>query len=554
MQKNVCMNKVFFGDCRESMKQLIADGVNVQICVTSPPYWGLRDYGTAKWDGGDAGCDHQYQNGGRNPETSGKQLSYKGTLFSQYNHECKKCGARRVDSQLGIENSPEEYVQNMVEVFRLVRELLKDDGTLWLNLGDSYYGSWRNNGSREGGRRECIAERLDRKAWDNNTDRPASSFKHGSFKPKDLVGIPWRVAFALQQPYVVPTCVKNETDKAWLAAMFDGEGCIGIRRFDSYRKEKQQVYQDGFAAYTVVTNNDIESLEKCVAITGKGKVALKQSAGSTDGRGIVSRRDSYGWQLDGNDAIDVIRAVYPYLIAKKKQSQLAFTLDTINKDKHRVDGKVPKEDQDKKIFCYEAIKLCNQRQLVELPKWIQEPKQKIEDGWYLRSDIIWHKPNPAPESVTDRPTKSHEYLFLMSKRANYYYDADAIKEDSINEESFIGRRKRNKSRRDLTGDPKLVQNFYRQTGRIYEKRNRRSVWTIPTASYSGAHFAVFPKALVEPCILAGSKIGDVVLDPFIGSGTVGEVCQRLGRKRIGFELNEEYGKLQEIRTAQQGLF
>jgi site-specific DNA-methyltransferase (cytosine-N4-specific) len=157
------------------------------------------------------------------------------------------------------------------------------------------------------------------------------------------------------------------------------------------------------------------------------------------------------------------------------------------------------------------------------------------DGWYLRSDIIWHKPNPMPESVTDRPTKAHEYLFLLSKRERYYYDAAAVKEPAK-----YGRATWSDGRRA----PSVHTGCDPSAG-----RNRRTVWEIATQSYSGAHFATFPERLVEPCVLAGSRVGDVVLDPFMGSGTVSQVAQRLGRRWLGCELNPEYGELQNNRLA-----
>jgi len=431
-----------------------------------------------------------------------------------------------VAGQFGLEKTPEEYVAKMVEVFREVKRVLKKEGTAWLNLGDSYVGSGCGTNDYQTPGSKSI----------NKSDKMFSKTppqqKVKGLKSKDLVGIPWRVAFALQAPYSVPVCIRNETDRAWLAAMFDGEGCIGIRRFASYRKEKQQVYQDGFVAYTVVTNNDIELLERCVAITGKGKVALKQSAGSIDGRGIVSRKDSYGWRLDGNDAIDVIRAIYPYLIAKRKQACLAYTLDVIHKNKQRVEGKVPKDIQNKKVFLFESIKRCNQRESVDLPKWLEEPKQKVEDGWYLRQDIIWHKPNPMPESVADRCTKSHEYVFLLAKSQKYYFDNEAIMENTV--EPYSEKR----AIRPQTSHGKEPTPSGNSNNLTYAKirpnsmRNKRSVWTITTKPFKEAHeahFATFPEKLIEPMVKAGCP-------EF--------VCNKCGkaRKRIT-EPSEEYKKL-----------
>lgn len=279
------------------------------MCVTSPPYWGLRDYG--------------------------------------------------IEGQLGMEETPEAYVENMVEVFGLVHELLVNNGTLWLNLGDSYAGncSQASNGGRAGygNPRERIVSRLP---------------KTGFIKAKDLVGIPWMVAFALRN-----------------------------------------------------------------------------------------------------------------------------------------------------------------------------------DGWYLRQDIIWSKPNPMPESVKDRCTKSHEYIFLFGKSQQYYFDQDAIKEPSTYPDDNRKSRSRKGHQRYPTGELAAI----REGDQIYPFRNKRSVWTVSTRPYPKSHFATFPPNLIEPCILAGARVGDIVLDPFFGSGTTGQVAESLGRKWIGCEINEQYRPLWEERTRQMGL-
>jgi DNA modification methylase len=290
--------RILTGDCRATLATL--DAGNAQMCVTSPPYFGLRDYGHA--------------------------------------------------GQIGLEATPDAYVAELVAVFREVRRVLKDDGTLWLNLGDSYSA---NRGYQ-------VPDSKHRDVGNSNRD----GVTNADVAPKNLLGIPWRVAFALQV-----------------------------------------------------------------------------------------------------------------------------------------------------------------------------------DGWYLRSDIIWHKPNPMPESVTDRPTKSHEYLFLLAKSPTYYYDADAIAEDAQN----WGTRDRTNMRGGTT-DPKLKHHGL--TGKADDDnatRNKRTVWTVPTSSYKGAHFATFPPALIEPCILAGSTKGDTVLDPFGGAGTTGLVADRLGRDAVLCELNPAYAEMAERR-------
>jgi site-specific DNA-methyltransferase (adenine-specific) len=167
------------------------------------------------------------------------------------------------------------------------------------------------------------------------------------------------------------------------------------------------------------------------------------------------------------------------------------------------------------------------------------------DGWYLRQDIIWHKPNPMPESVTDRCTKAHEYVFLLSKSARYYFDSEAMQEPSVyagKTGNFNGKKKVGRSEQP-TGNERSDAPSYL----VKATRNRRSVWTVNTKPYKGAHFATFPPALIEPCVLAGSRKGGVVLDPFNGSGTTGEVAILNGRRYVGIELNAKYIKLAETR-------
>ena len=296
------MNKIEFGDCREIMRRWAAEGIRVQTCVTSPPYFGLRDYG--------------------------------------------------VDGQIGLEQTPEQYIAAMVDVFRCVRNVLADDGTLWVNIGDSYAGAGYSNNKNTGGTARA----------DGGKQRHLTGT---GCKSKDLIGIPWMLAFALRA-----------------------------------------------------------------------------------------------------------------------------------------------------------------------------------DGWYLRQDIIWHKPNPMPESVRDRCTKAHEYLFLLSKSERYFYDHEAIKEPEVMKpQRRLTPRKANPNAK--VHDMPVYRQMEGGTGG--GMRNRRSVWTVATRPYKGAHFATFPPALIEPCILAGSRPGDFVLDPFMGSGTTAQVALQRGRRYLGCELNPEYEELQQQR-------
>ena len=363
---------LYVGDVREVLAAL-PDG-SVDCCVTSPPYWGLRDYGTGQWHGGDSDCDHLgppkasdrsgLKKDGRPLERTG-QNEYERGATVPFRSVCGKCGATRTDRQIGLEQSPGEYVAQMVAVFREVRRVLSDAGTLWLNLGDSYAMSTKGAGGD--GKQHTNAGSV---LADRSHAIPIG------LKPKDLVGIPWRVAFALQA-----------------------------------------------------------------------------------------------------------------------------------------------------------------------------------DGWYLRSDIIWAKPNPMPESVTDRPTKAHEYVFLLSKSARYFFDADAVREDA-DPDSFRSERGpgTGAAKHAALGKMAGATPIGRTCG-VHEsgRRNIRSVWTIGTQPYAEAHFATFPEALPERCIKAGCPEGGTVLDPFMGSGTTALVARRLGRNSIGVELNPDYVALAARRLQQLSL-
>jgi DNA modification methylase len=351
---------VWLGECREVMKALPPE--SVQCVVTSPPYFGLRDYGTAQWEGGDPACDHArpattsasaasstLQSNKKSPEKSAGTLAVLNhQQETRYRHTCGKCGATRQDRQIGLEATPEEYVASLVDVFREVKRILRKDGVVWLNLGDSF--STAPVGRFNGGSDILKGRDLSGHAFKSGVDKS----KLPGLKPKDLIGIPWRVAFALQA-----------------------------------------------------------------------------------------------------------------------------------------------------------------------------------DGWYLRSEIIWQKPNGMPESVEDRPTRNHEQVFLLTKSPRYFYDKEAIAEPTVKgaagskfHAGFAG----------VNGGERVSTKERAES----DTRNARSVWTIVPAGYKGAHFATMPEELARRCILAGSRVGDVVCDPFAGAGTTLKVAIVHNRVAWGCELNPKY--------------
>lgn len=356
--------------------------------------------------------------------------------------------------------------------------MLRRDGTLWCELGDGY------------------------------TD-------------KQLGGYPWKLADALRAPYYAGN-IKREEDRVWLAAMIDGEGCIAIHR----RPAGQSAYslfektdgttskyirtKDSFQPKVEITNTNLVLIERVIALTGEGNSNVKQEAG-TFGR----KQTLYRWTLTADKARAFLREIYPHLVAKQQEARLALGCPSSG---------------DKATAAWEALKLLHagSETTVDLP----EPPSLYEGGWFLRSDIVWSRlrPNPMPESVTDRPTKSHSYVFLLSQSPRYFYDVDAIREPAewarwgnqtvpkyegtptaagwIRPKSYEELRERRSSYR--SSDPES----YGRTERTRTSspcvthpsgRNKRSVWTIPTQPLPYDHYAAYPEALVEPCIKAGTS-------------------------------------------------
>jgi DNA modification methylase len=556
------------GDCVEVLKTFEAR--IVQTCVTSPPYYGLRNYG--------------------------------------------------VEGQIGLESTPEAYVARLVETFREVWRVMKDDGTLWLNLGDSYWGGKGQSAqawSTEHQERTTL-EKTQHQITGMGETRPTDG-KHEIIKAKDLIGIPWRVAFALQQPFE-HVLIKDRADRAWLAGIIDGEGCITSNEVTT-SVEGGRAINASYPIILQVRMSDRQALDRIVYISGVSKVRAEHLSPSQVGS---LQRPPSNWKTSGENSMRLLAECYPYLTVKKQQAIVAWNLQKLKDGVETKRGvPIPKENMEKRKHLYTLIRDLNQRREVDLPSWLKEPIIETESGYYLRSDIVWSKPNPMPESVKDRPTKSHEYIFLMTKQPKYYYDAETISEPA----NYPNDDRKGRAKESHKSMPDGIKNGLRPGNYTYDmtRRNRRSVWTVTTMPYKGAHFATFPPDLIEPCILAGTSakgecpkcgkawvrvterqnesswnerkahgatggcmekggtqqtgtyrrgnckdlptadnktlgwqpqcecgeqpIPQTVLDPFNGSGTTGAVALKHGRDYIGIELNPKYIELTNKRLA-----
>lgn len=464
------INTIHNIDAKKGFELLEDQSINT--IVTSPPYYGLRDYGH--------------------------------------------------DDQLGLEPTPEQYVDNLVSIFRSLKPKLRDDGTLWLNLGDSY--SSGGNGGNENSK--TVA-----KSRIRGYKKPPQGLK-----PKDLIGIPWMVAFALRQPYE-KHIIKNIEDRSYLAGLIDGEGCITILKTKSNHCDSYS-----YPPIVQVRMCDTEAIDLFAELldVNRSDAELYQSHKNSN------QRESYNVKAVSKKAMNLIADIYPYLKVKKKQAIVAYNHQLYrNKTNYQ---KRNEEQIKREIFCKTLINKLNQRENVEIPSWMIEPKIEVEQGWFLRQDLIWHKPNPMPESVKDRCTKSHEYIFLLSKSQKYYYDYEAIQEETKGNEHD----KHSRTSRKRFPTDKI--NGIRNEG-YYPMANKRSVWSVTTKPFSEAHFATYPEALIKDCILAGCPEGGIVLDPFIGAGTTALVSKKYGRNYIGFEINPDYINIAENRLMKElGIF
>ncbi len=791
---DVTTSGYYTGDCREVLRRL-PDGC-VQTCVTSPPFYGLRDYGTAQWEGGDADCDHRESTPARTEASilssgldGGKETIHASKVFRG---DCQRCGAARVDRQLGLEATPGEYVAAMVEVFREVWRVLADDGTLWLNLGDSYAGARSGPQGTTGqfNDRAVSHQRIGRvprgkRGFEGETKGMTNTTKGGDpknprkgpgsndapnrqrlpgLKPKDLIGIPWEVAFALRRdgwylrsdiiwclsggahvyartqkgdmPVMIKDLVRLDprtvmlwNGTRWTQVLGWGPSTDTSERIELHLRSGERVGCTGshqwptdrglVAARDLVVGDVLQTCalpapdceapgyltddlcwliglwlaEGChsdnacilslnadeehwiprirVAVTHLGGTVGHTVNGNSltvrmFGPVVRATLDAYrggatshdihllnaAWRLpnrclrliadgylDGDGHLDAANGRYRlgftrnYALERDLRvlaARLGATLTLHPTTATYQNGTAPAFRGE---WRWERTGHHNEKDRSEILSIGASRARRfwdiaVEDEphlFALASGVLTHncKPNPMPESVADRPTKSHEYLFLLSKSETYYYNHEAIKEPCVYgdhprngvserdddqapgqaKQSGISKKRRNGTKRSveygpigvangevitpvsLGGElileivngkdrtPRRSGNKERQNrdehggapdtgnhqafGVPWEdkdgKRNKRSVWTVATQPYHEAHFAVMPPALIDPCILAGSRPGDLVLDPFFGSGTTGHVAEKHGRRWIGIDLNPAYAELQARRTAQRSL-
>ncbi len=568
------LNHSHRGDCRDLMRAMIADGVRVQTIVTSPPYWGLRSYLP---DG----------------------------------HPDKH-------REIGQEPTLREFIDTLVGVFDLARQLLADDGTLWLNMGDAYAGSWGAQGrTGQMSDRSVISAR-----------QIAAAPKAGS--PSSRMPNVANILHSLLKGHVLfYGCADPRAGAAQRINVLVYDKRSPIHEFQPlFRAQRIDVQQGnddlgkiGSALDAPVHCWFSRSLGLRLPCDANAELSLDVGehigivVTTGDLHADASLRDTVAFAIkDGKAsfAIEVPGEPIAECVAGNVAIRNSVTFHASPESGlniHAIDEPVPLRDRAKagsgqlgnfgvrlaveeqcSLLLQGGAELCflgvghlyrlgedviSYRSLRQqaVREWnVLRPKQEMgqpdllkralmESGWICRQTIIWHKPNPMPESVRDRCTKAHEYLFLLSKSERYYFDADAIREPLAEKTFTTFGTKHRAQGNDSIGAVKS-DNW----GRTVKERkpkltadgeiagaNKRSVWTIATKPYEGAHFATFPEALVEPCVLAGSRPGDVVFDPFFGSGTTGQVAQRLGRRFLGCELNPDYESLQRDRLRQPGL-
>lgn len=540
------LDTILQGDCLEILKTLPDECVD--CVVTSPPYWGLRDYGTAKWDGGDEKCDHEAdilseretgQSGatGRGSETT-------TILTSIKLGNCNNCGAKRIDAQLGLEKTPEEYVAKMVLVFREVRRVLKKEGVMFLNLGDSYAGSWGATSHSIKGKAKRTGSNV----------RPPTSFVSSAKR-----GAPYGISGKERASYQGGDCLCENLCDECLAALRHSPRTFRERvstlpplSFESNlgRKELSSDHSPTSDSSLPVDHSEVATLKTRPSFRrDRAPVSVSRQSKrheSSPQRQEESRQSdspSVSQDVASEKSDDASLSVCRKVCICGKVLPISSSVCHIS-GSGKVHNVYP--------YPYSTTEYLKPKDLVGIPWRVAFALQA--DGWYLRQDIIWAKPNPMPESVTDRCTKSHEYIFLMAKSGQYYYDAEAVKEKGVMQSSGSEQRDTIETHGLGGGNSGINEAKARMKKELaengYVMRNKRSVWTVTTKPFSGAHFATFPEDLIAPMVKAGCPPGGVCLDPFMGAGTTALVAQKLNRHYIGIELNPAYIKMAEKRLKQ----
>lgn len=483
---------------------------SVQCVVTSPPYYGLRDYGTARWEGGDPECDHNPQRPDGGDRADRSLPLGRGGMYRQV---CGKCGAVRVDNQIGLEQTPDEYVSNLVAVFREVKRILRDDGTCFLNLGDSYAGNLpifpqsfiiREDLTKE--QKHYVTMEMFGLRFDG--DEKTSEGDVSRLLSQNLYPVQNGIRPAIQGNRIEGVVPETQRGKIILDA--------GKKTTTEMGRDKQSRWKVRLLRGNRIRVPNSRSHQWRRRTTSKG---YARSIGK-----IQLRKDLQGYSKSGLPE----RQIQGSVLQLQLLNRLLGILSTHTFKKHEIPDSIR--------FAFTQVNSYKPKDLIGIPWRVAFALQA--DGWYLRSDIIWSKPNPMPESVTDRPTKAHEYLFLLTKSPRYFYDAQAILEpaayDGRKDTKYKGGPKDvsigSHERWPNTIDTKYTDDdavsmggagtnwvghsayhgadgreLFKRDGEGQPARNKRTVWVINTQPTSYAHFATFPEKLVEPCIKAGTS-------------------------------------------------
>lgn len=488
-------NKIYNEDCLNGLAWMPDESVD--CCVTSPPYYGLRDYG--------------------------------------------------MDAQIGLEGTPEEYVAKMVEVFTEVKRVLKKDGTLFLNLGDSYFGSSTTGGTK--------------------SIQGTAKRKGAMFSKKDA-----------QRAVSCDTSDKVPVDYPANDCLC-GSLCDGCRKAYQIGKSHRDCLRDPkpaslsslpnlghkeFVNGHLPTSDSIDPEVRILNATQDFGSLIDREAGqllsSQESMPVESslQQSENFHQSDSFSSCLLCGCSFQHLVRVSDHSS-ACTCG-IKENDHPLfqsnSGISSSHKAYRKDTNIQPISTLKPKDLIGIPWMVAFALRS--SGWYLRQDIIWHKPNPMPESVTDRCTKSHEYIFLLSKSGKYYYDYEAIKQENTEGSllRYSGKTEKpftQKYEKIMALSDRLKSNGHHKLGD--NGANKRSVWTVTTRPYSEAHFATFPERLITDCIKAGCPEDGIILDPFMGAGTTALVARKLNRNFIGFELNPEYIKIANTRLQNElGMF